>query len=186
MKQKRRQPKGKLIKPTFFVFCEGETEETYIKYLRSLYRLPIEIDPKIAGNRITDKYISNYKKQKTIHPKDKTFLIYDSDVESVLEKLKKIRNANLLCSNPCFELWYLLHFINQNAELSSDECVSKLINNVRHYQKGNLEDKLKAKLFENKNKAITRAKSLSGFANPSTSIYKFVEELEKIAKKQSD
>ncbi|MDR1882227.1 MAG: RloB family protein [Prevotella sp.] len=66
MKQKGRQPKGKLIKPTFFVFCEGETEEAYIKYLRSLYRLPIEIDPKIAGNRITDKYIANHKNHKTV------------------------------------------------------------------------------------------------------------------------
>ncbi|GHS92828.1 hypothetical protein FACS1894203_5410 [Bacteroidia bacterium] len=182
MKQKGRQPKGKLIKPTFFVFCEGETEETYVKHLRSLYRLPIEIDPKIAGNRITDKYIANHKNHKTVHPKDKTFLIYDSDVKVVLEKLKKIKNAYLLCSNPCFELWYLLHFANQNAELTSGECVSKLINNVRHYQKGNLDDKLKEKLCENKAEAIKRAQSLPNFNNPSTSIYKFVEELDKIAK----
>jgi hypothetical protein len=182
MTQKRRQPKGKLIKPTFFVFCEGETEETYIKHLRSLYRLPIEIDPKIAGNRITAQYIANYKKHRTIHPKDKTFLIYDSDVEPVLEKLKKIKNVDLLCSNPCFELWYLLHFVNQNAALTSGECISKLVNNVRQYQKGNLDEKLKEKLDKNKINAITRAKSLSDFTNPSTSIYKFVEELDKITK----
>jgi tRNA A-37 threonylcarbamoyl transferase component Bud32 len=53
---------------------------------------------------------------------------------------------------------------------------------VKHYQKGNLDDKLREKLCENKTKAITRAKSLPDFTNPSTTIYKFVEELDKIGK----
>ena len=47
-----RKPRGKSINPTFFVFCEGETEEQYVCYLRSKYRLPIDIDAKVAGNRI--------------------------------------------------------------------------------------------------------------------------------------
>jgi len=114
----KRISKGKKIKPTFFIFCEGETEEVYIKYLRSTYRLPIEIDPKVAGNRITGKYISNYKKQKTNHPKDKTFLMYDCDVEAVLLKIQQIKNVHLLCSNPCFEFWYLIHCQKQTATLT--------------------------------------------------------------------
>jgi len=31
-----RIPKGKSINPTFFVFCEGETEEKYICYVVSV------------------------------------------------------------------------------------------------------------------------------------------------------
>ncbi len=34
-----RQPrisKGKTIRPTFFVFCEGETEEAYVGFLKQL------------------------------------------------------------------------------------------------------------------------------------------------------
>jgi hypothetical protein len=65
----KRVSKGKKINPTFFIFCEGETEEAYIKYLRSTYRLPIEIDPKISESRITGKYISSYKKQSYIEGK---------------------------------------------------------------------------------------------------------------------
>jgi hypothetical protein len=179
MTQKRRQPKGKEIRPTFFVFCEGETEETYIKYLRSLYHLPVEIDPKIAGNRITAKYISLYKKQRTVHAKDRTVLIYDSDVESVLKKLQKIKHADLLCSSPCFELWYLLHCMPQSAELTSEQCLSTLKNHIKNYKKGALDNKLKEKLSENRDKAIERAKKLPAFTNPSTMMYKFVEELEK-------
>jgi predicted nucleotidyltransferase component of viral defense system len=104
-------------------------------------------------------------------------------VEVVLDKLKKIKNADLLCSNPCFELWYLLHFANQKAELTNHDCVSKLNDNVNHYQKGNLDDKLKEQLHGNKAKAIQRAKSLPDFTNPSTSIYKFVEELDNLHEK---
>lgn len=78
------------MKPTFFVFCEGETEEAYVKFLKSRYRIPIEIDSKVAGNRITNKYINNYKKEKFTHVKDKTFLLYDLDTPKMLEKLQQI------------------------------------------------------------------------------------------------
>ena len=177
---KRRESKGKKIKPTFFIFCEGETEEVYIKYLRSTYRLPIEIDPKIAGNDISERYISNYKKHKTVHPKDKTFLIYDCDVEHVLEKLHRIKDAHLISSNPCFEIWYLLHCQNQTASVTSEECVLKLKNHVKSYQKGVIDDKLKSKITENKSKAISRSKELPENCNPSTAVYKLVEELDTI------
>lgn len=41
-----RKSKGKEIKPTFFVFCEGESEEVYISFIRSTYRVPIQITAK--------------------------------------------------------------------------------------------------------------------------------------------
>ena len=172
--------KGKTIKPTFFVFCEGETEEAYIKYLRSSYRLPIEIDPKVAGSSITNRYISEYKKHRPVHPKDKTFLIYDCDVEALMKKLHEIKDADLLSSNPCFEFWYLLHCQNQTTSLTSDDCISKLKSNISRYKKGVLDDKLKSLLVEKKSKAIERAKAFPEFCNPSTKVYLLVEELDAI------
>ena len=53
MGKRNRVSKAKKIKPHFWVFCEGKTEEAYVKHLRSLYRIPIEIAPKIVGNKIT-------------------------------------------------------------------------------------------------------------------------------------
>ena len=179
----KRTSKGKPIKPIFFVFCEGETEEAYIKFLRSTYRIPVEIDPKIAGNKITEKYISNYKSQKNVHPKDKTYLVYDCDVEPVLQKLKCIKKVHLLCSNPCFEFWYLLHCQNQTASITSKECVSKLKQHIKNYQKGVFDDKLKSKIIENKDKSVLRAKSLTEFSNPSSTVYKLMEDLDEIQKK---
>ena len=172
--------KGKLIRPTFFVFCEGETEDAYIKYLRSIYRIPIQIDSKISGSAINDKYIDKYKSTKSIHPKDKTFLIYDADIQDIVDKLKKIDNVVLLLSNPCFELWYLLHFINQNSDISSSECIQKLSRNLRVYKKGVICDKLKRKLEEEQSRAISRAKVFEKLKNPSTEVFHLVEDLEKI------
>jgi len=180
----KRKSKGKQIRSTFFVFCEGETEEAYVKYLRSTYRLPIEIDPKIAGNRITERYISDYKKQTTVHPKDKTFLIYDCDVESVFQKLQQLKNVHLLYSNPCFEFWYLLHCQEQKAFLTTERCISKLKIHIHKYKKGVFDDKLKSKIIENKSKSISRAKALSEFCNPSTNVYKLIEELDEIKNRQ--
>jgi len=57
MARKRSASKRKRINPHFWVFCEGKTEESYISYLRSMYRIHIEIVTKIVGNKITDRFI---------------------------------------------------------------------------------------------------------------------------------
>ncbi len=69
MGSKRAAPKGKMIKPTFWVFCEGETEAAYIAMLRSQYRIPIEIITKVAGNSIAGKYINKCKQGRFTHKK---------------------------------------------------------------------------------------------------------------------
>jgi hypothetical protein len=184
MSQNKRIPKGKEINPTFFVFCEGETEEAYIGYLRTKYRLPILIDAKIAGNRITNKYIHNYKKNKPNHPKDKTFLVYDLDVPEILERLKAIKNTVLLCSNPCFELWYLLHTQEQKAEITSAVCLQKLKKHLPNYSKGFFNNELKNKIEERQAKAVSRAAKLTEFKNPSSQLFVFIIEIEKVKKQK--
>jgi len=67
MSSKRKASKGKKINPHFWVFCEGETEEAYIRYLRSEYRLPVDIISKISGCDISRRYIQSYKRGKPIH-----------------------------------------------------------------------------------------------------------------------
>jgi len=179
---RQRISKGKTIRPTFFVFCEGESEEAYVKYLKSKYRLPIEVDPKVAGLNVNSRYISNYKKGKSTHPKDKDFLIYDLDRDDILPRLQKIRNANILISVPCFELWYLLHCENQQASLNSADCLNKLSKHIKGYKKGALCEKVQSKINDKWKDAQKRAAKLPYLLNPSTNVYVFVEELEKVGK----
>ena len=127
MARKRKKPAGKKINPTLFVFCEGETEVSYINLLKTVYRIPsIQIHPRISKNNITSKYIRNYKKGKPTHEKDLDFLFYDLDASAILQRLSRIDDYTLLVSNPSVELWFLLHFKNQTANASTAYCCKEL------------------------------------------------------------
>lgn len=177
MGRKVRVSKGKQMKPNFFVFCEGETEMAYVKFLRSLYRAPIQVIPKKGKSNISEDYIERSKNEYVRTDQDKVFLMYDLDVDGILENLQKIPHAELLVSNPCIELWFLLHYQDQKSEISSDKCVQKYQKVSKQYKKGVLSEEEKKVLAERKDIAIKRAKKLLEFNNPSTTIYRLLEML---------
>lgn len=179
MGSSRRPSRGKRINPHFWVFCEGKTEEAYVRFLRSVYRLPVEIITKVAGSSINENYIKNHKRGKFTHKKDKNFLIYDADVPGIIERLKKIKSAELIASNPAVEFWFLLHYKNQNTRITEEKCIKELSNQNRNsYKKGLIDDKLKEKLQGRFTEACSRAKQLRLFDNPSTNMDAFIEALE--------
>ena len=108
---------------------------------------------------------------------DKVFLMYDLDVDGMLEQLQKIPNAELLVSNPCVELWFFLHYQEQKAEITSEKCVQKYQKVSKGYKKGVLSEDEKKVLAENRELAVDRAKKLAAFKNPSTTVFKLLEEL---------
>jgi len=175
MGRKVRISKGKQMKPNFFVFCEGETEITYVKFLRSLYRAAIQVIPKKGKSNISEDFIVKSKNEYVQTDQDKVFLMYDLDVDGMLEQLQKIPNAELLVSNPCVELWFLLHYQDQKSEISSDKCIKKLQKLSKEYKKGTLSEEEKDVLAKNKELAIERAKALDVLNNPSTTIYRLLD-----------
>ncbi|MEN8122149.1 MAG: RloB family protein [Bacteroidota bacterium] len=185
MGRSRRPSRGKEIKPTFFVFCEGKTEELYVKYLKSKYRIPIEIDTQVAKNGITSKYIKGYKNGKFTHKKDKTFLLYDLDAPKMLERLQQIPGTILLASNPCIELWYLLHLKEQKAEIDCNACNKEIKKQNGQYSKTKIGENLKSILDTKYLKAINRAKKLETFKNPSSTVYLLIEALEEVKKERA-
>lgn len=184
MARRRREPRGKKINPTLFVFCEGDTEVAYINLLKSIYRIPsIQIHPKIGGNNITSEYIRNSKEGKPTHEKDLNFLMYDIDVSEIIERLSKIDDCTLLLSNPCIELWFLLHYKNQTANINGIICCREMENRNRVYKKGAIDKKLKEKLISKREDAVKRAKGLTDNNNPSSTVYKFIEILDELKNK---
>jgi RloB-like protein len=175
-----RYSKGKEIKPTFFVFCEGESEEAYISFVRSSRRISIQIKAKVAKNKINQKYVNRNLKPTSDPSKDKFFLLYDIDTPGMLDKLQSIKDAILLVSNPCFELWYILHTRNHSAEVNSQQCVEKLERMCKDYRKGYICGKLRHELTTGEEKAIANAKKHTLYNNPSTSVYLLIEELNKL------
>ncbi len=183
MGKKRTASRRKKINPKFWVFCEGKTEKSYVEYLRAKYRLPVKIIPEITGSKISNKLISNHISKKEKHDKDKIFLLYDADVPEVLQRLEQISKAKLLASNPSIELWFLLHYKNQTADITEEECIKQLSNRNRNaYKKGYIDGKLKQRLEEKQQEACNRAKKTILYNNPSTNVFEFIKELENIKK----
>lgn len=180
MARKERLPKGKTMRPNYFVFCEGDTEVAYVDLLRAHYRLPIHIIAKKTLLNITSALIERSKSIYIQTKVDHTYLMYDLDVTTMLERLQKIPNAILLCSNPCFELWLLLHYTDQRKELTSEECVNRLCTFIKQYKKGTLPKDAKSHLLEKIPTAMDRAKNLTAHKNPSTTVYNLIEDLDKL------
>ena len=166
MGRKTRISKGKQMKPNFFVFCEGETEIAYVKFLRSLYRAPIQVIAKKGKSNISEDYIERSQNEYVRTEQDKVFLMYDLDVPSVLERLKKIPDATLLCSNPCFELWLLLHATERKSEINTDDVIKELRKSLsiwKNYKKSEFTKDQQTFLLSNMVNAINRAKGLKEF-----------------------
>ena len=183
MARKERISKGKTMLPNFFVFCEGDTEVVYVEMLRSHYRLPVHIIPKKTLLNVTPVLVERCKSAYVQTKTDRTFLMYDLDVPSMLQRLQKVPDAALLCSNPCFELWLLLHHKEQKTELSSTDCVNRLSSFEKHYKKGVLLPADKQSLLSNAVLAVKRAKALHAFDNPSSTVYILIEALESLKNK---
>ena len=184
MARKERTSKGRTMRPNYFVFCEGESEVAYTEMLRGWYRLPIHIIAKKTSLNVTPALVERCKALYVQTKADKTYLMYDLDVEGVLERLQKVSDATLLCSNPCFELWLLLHYVGQRGALASDACVARLKKHVPQYRKGVLGAEMQLWLMKHVGEASERARQLEAYGNPSATVYRLTDELERMKLKQ--
>ena len=181
---RERHSEPRKMRPQFLVVCEGETEEAYIAFQRQRYRIPIKIVAKVAGGKVSQRLIDQYKSEMTSDASEiTTFLMYDGDVPEVVHSLETC-DGNMLISTPCIEIWFIAH----NGEvpsnlLSSDSCVQKLrlMKGWESYKKGMLSLGQQDVLWENRQTAVKlmSAKSLTTVCY--SSIYKLIDVLETFA-----
>lgn len=206
-------PKQRLV-----IACEGSrTEPKYFDGIKNHLQLrtaTIEIVPHIGTDPLTVvdavvAYVAAARVRKQWLPTDQAWAVFDgeehwtgSDAKS--DEVKKnqwntaIQRANakgicLAISNPSFELWYLLHFQSQTADLNRDAAVAKLKLHVPDYDKStSLFPLLHPKVGKNlTSDAIARAAALCGhcsatgweqWRNPSTRVGELVNALLSLAK----
>ena len=182
----KREPSPSLrMRKIALVICEGETEVCYINFLKTWFKSPIRIVSHIEGTKITPSLVEKRTKELKISQWDKvhTFLMYDMDVQAINEKLQKCK-AEMLLSNPCFEIWLLLHAKDQKTAIETDALIKELKKSApvwKNYSKSAFTDTQKAFLNDNTDVAVARAKDLCEFQNPSTGIYKLIDLLQKNA-----
>jgi hypothetical protein len=110
------------------VFIEGlRTEEDYLTYWRRQYRdrVLIEIDPFRGGplqlvERAVEAQRSEARdaKRGRGRPHDQIWCMFDRDEHPNFDRAKDLAHRHgikLAISNPCIELWFILHFDNTTA-----------------------------------------------------------------------
>ncbi|MBR5645899.1 MAG: RloB domain-containing protein [Treponema sp.] len=178
---KNTRPSRKM-KPVILVLCEGETEECYVDFLKQKYRLPIKIVSKIVGSKISARLIKRHKKELSLTNSENIdcFLMYDADVQSVVENLLTCEEK-LLLSRPCIEVWFLAHSKKVPAkDFSSEECVNMLKKESTwtDYKKGKLSLEQQEILWENRISASQNIKHEQNSDKPFSMMKDFIDLLE--------
>ena len=97
---------------------------------------------------------------------------------NLLKKWYKSPKAEKLLSNPCFEIWLLLHAKDQKSPVATDALIKELKKSAtvwKNYAKSDFTYTQEAFLKSNIDTATARAKNLKELQNPSTGVYKLIE-----------
>lgn len=183
-------------RPIIYIICEGkETETKYFRHFRSRNCLVdiVPISSKYKAAEYLVKQAGKLIPRSDYFPKvgDQIWCVFDRDDNSD-EALKRAgeyaenHGYHIAYSNPCFEYWYLLHFIQHNGYLSGADEVLNLLRSkgrLAHYEKS---CDVFAELLPYQSKAVERAKErldrisrdktviLSRESNPSTTVHDLV------------
>jgi hypothetical protein len=122
---------------------------------------------------------------------DEVWCVVDVDVHARLAEARALAGrseVDLAVSNPCFELWLLLHFVEHTAHLSAADARRRLRKHLPNYDKHVRFEDVAAGYAD----AVERAEALdrrhaatdSEGANPSTGVYRLTERIRRFGKSE--
>jgi hypothetical protein len=181
--------------PIILIVCEGKrTEPEYFRgFARACHnpRIRIRIAPEHGVPKTLVDSAKRHKKEAEVDARrqrdenmayDAVWCVFDVDDHPNLPDARQMARDNgidLAISNPCFELWLLLHF-RESPGMQPRETIGKLLSShVPGYDKG-----VEYTTFsEGYRQAVERAKRLDNLAesasdsgrNPTTGVYKLTE-----------
>lgn len=182
-------------KPIILIVCEGSnTEPQYLAGVRQAHRNP-RVEIEIADEHGVPKTLVETAKVKKKDAEnnaaraqdddlayDSVWCVFDVDDHPSLDDAMQMADANgieLAVSNPCFELWLLLHFRDSPGMLDRDRARAMLTGFVPEYDK----TIAFATFAPGYNDAVRRAAALDRLSeaigdpgrNPTTGVYKLTE-----------
>lgn len=180
-------------KPIYYFFSEGKKNQTERIYFRN-FNNSLSYSIRLVNSNETDpeglllfakKYLKrNAELSESIG--DRVFIICDIDNEEkrqriisngLIDKAKKSK-ITFVFSNPCFEIWFLNHFVFTKKEYTSLQLLNDLNKHLKKYQKNvNYFDELKTRMdkaIENSRRQLEN-KDMSVPPCPGTNVYKVVE-----------
>ena len=116
----RRKPTREQF-PVYLIVCEGSiTEKQYFSDLRHHERIALDLEFMTGGvpKTLVEQAVAAKKSKRGY---DQIWVVFDVDEHPKLAEAQQQARSNQLSvaqSNPCFELWALLHFQDQTASLT--------------------------------------------------------------------
>lgn len=183
-------------RPRILVCCEDEvTEASYLNSLKAELRIRlVQVEGVPGGNPQTlvdhavqrkQKAERDARREKDDNLKyDDVWCVFDVDLHEHIPEAEQKANANqimLAVSNPCFDLWLLLHFQDQRAHIKRDRAQSVCRDHMPGYDK-EVPFEL---LFPRYQSAVQRAAELDHWQetrgcageNPSTGFHRLTERI---------
>ena len=175
---------------------ENKTEEMYLRNLEKMQnRYHFIFTP---GNytdpiQIVNATIKGARKEKLrFKSGDMAVSIFDLDVNKskevqlcVAREIGRKNHVDIISSNPCFEIWFLEHFVYTSKQFNSNrELIRELNKFLPHYSKSNIQF---GSIFPLTNKAVKNCEKLEeyhrrnsniepfDFNNPRTDMHKLVK-----------
>ncbi len=170
--QKKRGVMNRQQKSLILFGLEGKNK-TEKNYFSNFQQIRGKFIIRWASGNATDPVgiVENIKRdilKKSLKEGDRAFAVFDMDIdplkEAAVEKarnLAKGQNIELITSNPCFEVWFVLHFEDSTASYnSSKDVINKLRTYITGYKKS---DDVFEVLQGRMKDAILRAKKLRAY-----------------------
>jgi len=183
-----------------YICCEDEkSSRLYFNQLRMYYRNP-KIRILVQNLKESDpvRLVCKLKadlKNHNIQGDDLIFCLFDVDDRNndklntaYQEAIKSKYNIQLILSNPSFELWYLLHFMQQNGFIDNKALLNKLNRHIPNYDKAKgYFDLMLPRIGTASANAISLAKLHesngtdleSASCNPHTGVYRIIQDIDK-------
>ncbi len=136
---KRKKP-SREEKKRVLIVCEGKkSEPNYFTDICQDLKISAEVTIVPGSESGTHpKSIVKYAKEKR-RGFDSVWCVYDKDVHENIHEAHKQAEDNgfkIAFSNPCFELWILLHYEDQRAEIDRHACQRQAREYIPEYEKG--------------------------------------------------
>lgn len=175
---RRRRTPVRVSASRVLAVCCGQTEQSYLDGLKRLSK-PVTVKPvvKVGSPAQLVRYAGKMRESDR-GGFDEYWCVVDVDEFDIAEAIAEAESTgiSLAVSNPCFEVWLILHFADCTAGIASPKSAAeKLRRHLPGYAKGALDFAL---LAERVDKAAERAKAL-GSGNPSSDMWRLVEVVRK-------
>lgn len=146
----RRRPPRRDPLPRILIVSEGQSEADYVHHLKAalaagiieIVLVPRAGVPKSVVEVAAERFNRARREAKRMRAPelvyDEVWCIFDVDAHPMLLEAKQQARDNgfgLAISNPCFELWLLMHFEDQRAHIERNRVQARVRAHLPRYEK---------------------------------------------------